>query len=68
VQLHFGATDTGIPLESVEAVKKAHPEIDVFVYDGAGHGFGCDQRGSYHQAAYATAQERSLTFLAQHLK
>jgi carboxymethylenebutenolidase len=67
VQLHFGETDHGIPLEGVEAVKAAHPEVEVFVYAGAGHGFGCDQRGSYDAAAYATAQERSLAFLHAHL-
>ncbi len=67
VQLHFGETDHGIPLEGVEAIKQAHPEVEVFVYDGAGHGFGCDQRGSYDAAAYAKAQERSLAFLHAHL-
>ena len=67
VQLHFGETDHGIPLDGVEAVKQAHPEVEVFVYTGAGHGFGCDQRGSYDAAAYAQAQERSLGFLHAHL-
>lgn len=67
VQLHFGETDHGIPLDGVEAVKQAHPEIEVHVYPGAGHGFGCDQRGSYDAAAYAKAQERSLAFLHAHL-
>jgi carboxymethylenebutenolidase len=67
VQLHFGETDHGIPLEGVEAIKQAHPEVEVFVYEGAGHGFGCDQRGSYDAAAYAKAQERSLAFLHTHL-
>ncbi|HEV2675988.1 MAG TPA: dienelactone hydrolase family protein [Aliidongia sp.] len=67
VQLHFGETDHGIPLDGVEAVKAAHPEVEVFVYDGAGHGFGCDQRASYDAVAYAKAQERSLAFLKTHL-
>ena len=68
VQLHFGETDHGIPLDGVEAVRKAHPEVEVFVYEGAGHGFGCDQRGSYEAAAYAKAQERSLAFLRATLR
>ena len=68
VQLHFGETDHGIPLEGVEAVRRAHPEVELFVYTGAGHGFGCDQRGSYDAAAYAKAQERSLTFLRATLR
>jgi carboxymethylenebutenolidase len=68
VQLHFGETDHGIPLEGVEAVRQAHPEVEVFVYEGAGHGFGCDQRSSYDARAYAKAQERSLTFLRANLR
>lgn len=68
VQLHFGETDHAIPLEAVAAVKQAHPEVDLFVYDGAGHGFGCDRRGSYDAEAYAQAQERSLAFLKANLK
>lgn len=68
VQLHFGETDHSIPLDDVDAVRQAHPEIELFVYDGAGHGFGCDQRQSYHADAYAKAQERSLVFLRKNLR
>jgi carboxymethylenebutenolidase len=68
VQLHFGALDHAIPLDDVEAVKTAHPEVEVFIYHGAGHGFGCDQRGSYDARAYAQAQERSLAFLRTNLR
>lgn len=67
MQLHFGETDHSIPRGDVEAVRQAHPEAEIFVYGGAGHGFGCDQRGSFNAAAYATALERSLAFLRAHL-
>ncbi len=68
VQLHFGETDHSIPLDDVEAVQQLHPEAEVFVYAGAGHGFGCDQRGSYDAACYATAQERTLSFFRKTLR
>ncbi len=67
VQLHFGETDHGIPLDGVEPLKQAHPDMEIYVYPGAGHGFGCDARGSYDAAAYAKAQERSLAFLRSNL-
>jgi carboxymethylenebutenolidase len=68
VQLHFGETDASIQLTDVEAIRKAQPGVEVFVYAGAGHGFGCDERGSYSPDAYATAQQRTLDFFNSHLK
>jgi len=67
VQLHFGETDASIPLADVDAVRAARPEVDVFVYAGAGHGFGCDERGSYSAQDAALAQERTLAFFGRHL-
>jgi carboxymethylenebutenolidase len=67
VQLHFGETDASIPMADVEAIRTAQPGLDIFVYPGAGHGFGCDERGSYSAPDAALAQQRSLAFLAQHL-
>jgi carboxymethylenebutenolidase len=66
VMAHFGDQDHWISLESVEAFKKAHPEVEVHVYH-ANHGFNCDQRGSYDAAAAALARERTLAFFARHL-
>ena len=67
VQLHFGEADHGIPLTDVEAIKSAQPKVEVYVYPGAGHGFGCEQRPSFDQAAYDLAQQRTLTFFRTHL-
>jgi carboxymethylenebutenolidase len=67
VQLHFGETDASIPLADVEAIRAAQPDVEVFVYPGAGHGFGCEERGSYSAGDAAVAQERTLAFLARHL-
>lgn len=67
-QLHFGEVDGSIPLTDVEAIKATRPEVEVFVYKGAGHGFGCEERGSYVEADAAVAQTRTLDFFAKHLK
>ncbi|HWX48857.1 MAG TPA: dienelactone hydrolase family protein [Roseomonas sp.] len=67
VQLHFGAEDHGIPLSDVDAIRAARPEVEVFVYPGAGHGFACEERDSYNPAATAQAMQRSLAFLNKHL-
>ncbi len=67
VQLHFGAEDAGIPAADIDAIRAAQPGLEIFVYEGAGHGFGCSERGSYDARATALAQERSLAFLQHHL-
>jgi carboxymethylenebutenolidase len=36
--LHFGKTDSMIPMADVETIREAHPDLPVFVYD-AGHAF-----------------------------
>ncbi len=66
VQLHFGETDASIPMTDVAAVRAAQPGVEVHVY-GGGHGFGCDERGSYVKADYELAQKRTLEFFAKHL-
>ena len=66
VLAHFGDQDHWIPMEGIEAFKKAHPEVEVHVYP-AHHGFNCDQRGSYDEAAAKLARERTLAFLAEKL-
>jgi carboxymethylenebutenolidase len=63
---HFGDKDHWIPLETVESFKKAQPGVEVHVYQ-ADHGFNCDQRGSYNEAAAQLARQRTLDFFAKHL-
>jgi len=66
VLAHFGDQDHWIPLETVEAFKAAQPNVEVHVY-AANHGFNCDQRGSYNEAAATLALQRTHAFFAQHL-
>jgi carboxymethylenebutenolidase len=67
VQLHFGEKDASIPMADVAAIQAAQPGIEVFVYPGAQHGFGCDERGSYSRADSELAWQRTLDFFRQHL-
>ncbi|MDA0231264.1 MAG: dienelactone hydrolase family protein [Proteobacteria bacterium] len=65
--LHFGSEDAGIPMPTVEGIRSAHPEVDIHIYEGAGHGFNCDQRADYNPAAFALARERTMAHFAAHL-
>ena len=67
VLLHFGAEDSHIGPDQVEAVRVAHPEVEIFVYEGAEHGFNCDARASYHPEQAAVARARTLSFLRTHI-
>lgn len=66
VLAHFGEKDHWIPLDGVEAFKRAHPEVAVHIYP-ANHGFNCDHRGAWDAVAAALARDRTLAFFAQHL-
>ena len=63
VLLHFGAADDHIGQDQVEAVRTAHPEVEIYLYEGAGHAFANEARPSYVAEAAKLARERSLEFL-----
>ena len=67
-QLHFGEKDASIPLSDVETIKSKRPEVEVFIYPGAQHGFHCDERASYDKASAETAWPRSMEFFGKHLR
>jgi carboxymethylenebutenolidase len=67
-QMHFGRKDAHIPMEAVDEIRKKRPDCEIYVYDEADHGFHCDERGSYHAPSAKIAWERSMAFLAKHMK
>ncbi len=67
VLLHFGANDSHIGPEQIEAVREAHPEVDIRIYEGAQHGFNCDARASFNPEQASVARERTLSFLKAHM-
>ncbi|MDH4427607.1 MAG: dienelactone hydrolase family protein [Acidovorax sp.] len=66
VLAHFGERDHWIPVDSVQAFARAQPGVEVHIYS-ADHGFNCDQRGSYDEAAAMVARDRTLAFFDRHL-
>jgi carboxymethylenebutenolidase len=67
LEMHFGGKDTGIPLEQIEALKKRHPNVDIYTYD-AGHGFcNSDRPDHFDEAACKKASARTLEFFHKHL-
>ena len=67
IMLHFGEQDHAIPLTEVDQVRSAWPNAVVHVYQGAEHGFNCDQRPSYNEASAAAAKARTLEFFGKYL-
>jgi carboxymethylenebutenolidase len=68
VQMHFGEQDASIPMSDVEAIRSAQPNAEVYLYPGAHHGFGCDERESFSPKDYELAQRRSLAFFTAHIR
>jgi carboxymethylenebutenolidase len=67
VMLHFGADDDHIGKDQVDAVREAHPEVEIFLYEGAGHAFANPARPSFVPDAAKAAHARSLEFLKSNL-
>jgi len=67
LEMHYGARDTGIPLEQVEQVKARHPDVGVYTYDAV-HGFcNSDRPDHFDEAACTKASARTLEFFHKHL-
>ena len=67
VMFQWGETDHSIPLDKAKEVAAAHKDQIHHFYPGAGHGFNCDQRGSYSAESSKLARTRTLEFLAKHV-
>jgi carboxymethylenebutenolidase len=66
VMFHFGETDHAISMEAVAQVRTAQPGQTFHIYP-AGHGFNCEQRGSYHAESAKLARTRTLEFLRRYV-
>jgi carboxymethylenebutenolidase len=69
---NFGDADQSIPIAEVEqlreAAAKASVDTEVNRYAGADHGFHCDDRGSYHEAASKEAWTNTIRFVNAHVQ
>ncbi|MBX2862661.1 MAG: dienelactone hydrolase family protein [Leptolyngbyaceae cyanobacterium MAG.088] len=65
----FGTDDASIPADAVgqirAALQNANIDHEIFEYEGAGHGFFCDRRGSYNSDAAADAWEKVKVLFAE---
>lgn len=66
VMFHFGEQDHSITLEQAKKIAAAHPEATAHFYP-AGHGFNCDQRGSYDAGSAKLARSRTLEFFRNYV-
>lgn len=64
--LHFGDLDKHIPVDGVREFAAKRPDVPTFIY-AADHGFNCDARASFNQAAADLARGRTLDFFAKNL-
>lgn len=63
VSYHFGDEDPVVPMDEVEAIKKAyanHPNAEITVHPGATHNFAMPYKDGYHPAAAKAAREATL--------
>ena len=66
VMFHFASEDAHISLDDVDVVKNALPNAPVQIY-AADHGFNCNHRASYDEAAAVDALAKTLEFFQQHV-
>ena len=67
VMCNFGEADQSPTLAQAKEIVAAHPEITAHFYPNAGHGFNCDQRGSWNADAAKLARSRTVEFFRKHL-
>ena len=59
--VHLGRTDPGIPADDVAAtMAEHHPDVPVYIYEGAGHGFNNESPERYSAEAANLARHRTL--------
>jgi carboxymethylenebutenolidase len=68
LQMHFGEKDEGIPLTTVEEIKKKQPQAETYTYPDAPHGFSCDERASFRKDASDLAWQRTTEFFAKNMQ
>lgn len=69
---NFGETDQNPPPADVRQVDEQLTKLgkvhDFKIYPGAGHGFNCDERPSYHKASAEDAWKRTMGWFQKYLK
>jgi carboxymethylenebutenolidase len=66
--LHFGGLDQHISRTDMADIQASHPDLPIYIYENADHGFNCDKRGTYNPDAAHLAQTRTLTHFETYLQ
>src|SRR5208282_512730 len=66
--LHFAEDDPLIPFADVTQFRAHRPDVSAFSYPAATHGFNCDERDSYNEAAAHQALDRTLFWISQYVQ
>ncbi len=68
VQGHWGKEDSHVPEAMLTGARNYWPDLEAYVYDGAGHAFANEARpADYVAIAAEKAHERALAFLKDNL-
>ena len=72
IHCYFGGQDSMIPQDQVEVIRDAlegaHTSHSIHVYGDADHGFNCDQRESFNEAAATDAWSHSMNLFNTELR
>ena len=61
--LHYGDADHVVSLDRVEAIQARHPQVELHVYEGAGHAFENADQSTFDRRASELAWARSIAFM-----
>jgi carboxymethylenebutenolidase len=67
LSLHFGEADDSVPMTEVDAIRSAfvdRPDVKIYTYPGAKHGFTQTDAPSYDSAAAHSAMKHAVTLLS----
>ncbi len=65
--LHYGDRDIVVPIDEVEDIRAAYPDLPLHIYEGQGHAFFNPDQAGYDAEAAGLAFARTLEFLGLHL-
>jgi carboxymethylenebutenolidase len=68
MSLHFGEEDRFAPPAIIDAIEAAHrgkPDVEIYRYPGAKHGFAQSDSAAYDETAARLSEERTLAMLAR---
>lgn len=66
--MHYGDSDHVVPMDAIERIRAARPEVLIHAYPGGKHAFFNPEQNSYQPEHAKLALERSIAFLDQHLR